>query len=360
MTDREYLVLVYSFTPFGPMRTKLLLSYFETARKIWEADTKVLAKVGLKGELIEKFETYRHNLDKKDYFNRLKNNSINFVTIGDKNYPRALLGLDDAPIVLYVKGELSINNLDAVAIVGSRKMSAYGKEVAQKFASQLAQFGVVIVSGMARGVDTAAHEGSLAVGGKTIAVLACGLDIIYPPENHQLAKKITEKGAIISEFPVGYPPVKNNFATRNRIISGLSKAIIVVEGLKKSGTLLTASHAAEQGKTVFAVPGQITSPNSEAPHYLIKNGAKFAFSTEDIVEELGLQLKVDAEAMNAVLPSGKEEKELLEILEVEPLHINDIVRKSTLDTPVVVASLTGMELKGMVKNLGGGTYKKTS
>lgn len=173
-------------------------------------------------------------------------------------------------------------------------MTPYGKEVAQYFSREIAGCGVVIISGLARGIDTVAHRGALSVGGRTIAVVANGLDAIYPPENTALAGEIVEKGgAILSEYPLGHPALPLNFRFRNRIVSGLSKALVVVEGLKRSGTLITASHAADQGRTVFAVPGQITSPTSEAPHFLLQNGARMALSPKDILDELSLEVKVD-------------------------------------------------------------------
>ena len=186
-----------------------------------------------------------------------------------------------------------------------------------------------------------------------------GLDSVYPPENADLAEKIIKSdGAILSEYPLGMPALPINFAIRNRIVSGLSAAVVVIEGAEKSGTLLTASHAAEQGKTVFAVPGQITSPMSAAPHFLLRNGAKIATSATDILEELDLQIKVDKEKIEKIMPSTKEEVKLIEILEVEPLHLDELVRITGGKTADISARLTIMEMKGIVRNLGGGIYRK--
>lgn len=288
MTDDEYLVIFYSFSFFGPIRTKLLLNYFKTAKKIWTSSLEELEATGLKSVIVERFGYYRNQFDPVKYFLDLKKHGIKYLTFWNKKYPVNLKDLDDSPCVLYLKGNLKIRDCKAISIVGSRKMTLYGKKVTEDFSGELARKGITIVSGLARGVDTQAHLSALKAGGRTIAVLACGLDRVYPPENLRLAKKIEENGALISEYPIGFPPLKYHFVERNRIISGLGKVVLVVEGEKKSGTLLTASHAANQGKSVFAIPGPITSPLSAAPHFLIQNGARIAFSPEDILEELDL------------------------------------------------------------------------
>ncbi len=358
MTEKESLVALSSYVSFGPVRIKLLASFFGSYKKVWKANAKQLNKVGLKSERVVDFISYREKFNPETYFNRLKQLSINYLTIGDKTYPQNLKDLDGAPYVLYVKGRLLSSDANAVSIVGSRKATFYGKEVAERFGGELARFGVTIISGLARGIDTASHRAALSAGGRTIAVLGCGLDSVYPPENYKLAEVIAQHGALISEYPLGYPAMPNNFANRNRIISGLSKAVLVIEGAQKSGTLLTASHALEQGKAVFAVPGQITSPNSFAPLYLIKNGATVATSTKDILDELNLQLKVDKDAVEKIIPTNKNEGQILDVLENEPRHIDEIVRICSLETAEISARLTVMELKGLVKNLGQGVYKK--
>src|SRR4030042_4611311 len=292
MTEREYLVLLYSFIPFSPVRINLLISYFKNSKNVWNASSKELLEVGLRASTVEKFNRYRNQINPINYFLRLNSNSVDFVTFLDKDYPKNLKNLDGAPCVLYIKGKLKKSDENAIAIVGSRKMTNYGKEVSCKFSQELAGLGVTIVSGLARGIDTEAHKCVLEVGGRTIAVLAGGLDNIYPPENFSLATKIIDSGgAILSEYPLGYPSYKGNFVNSNRIISGLSKAILVIEGEKRSGTLLTASHAANQGRPVFEVPNAIPSPTSGAPLFLIQNGAKAVTCTKDILEELNLHLK---------------------------------------------------------------------
>ncbi len=359
MTESQFLTAIYAFNYFGPARVNLLLSYFKKAKKIWSAGTKEFIKIGISGSRALEFDNFRKGFDIEEYFKRLKKLKIGVVTILDSNYPQNLKGLDGAPSVLYYKGKLKTSDINSVAIVGSRKMTSYGREVTQKFSGELASFGVTIVSGLARGVDTAAHRACLDAGGRTIAVLGNGLDFMYPPENTKLAEEILRKGgAIISEYPLGYPALPANFATRNRIVSGISSAVIVIEGAEKSGTLLTAGHAGEQGKIVFAVPGQITSPLSFAPLYLLKNGARIATETKDILEELNMQVVLDRDKVEKVMPGTKLEEKIVAILENEPLHLDELVRISKFETSEILSSLTIMEMKGIVKNLGQGVYKK--
>jgi DNA processing protein len=359
MTESEYLTAIYAFSFFGPARLKLLLSYFKKAKKIWTASKSELEETGLSEKKVSEFVGYRKNFDIEEYFKKLGTYKVKVVTIFDKDFPKNLKDLDGAPLALYYKGSLDSLNLNSIAIVGTRQMTSYGKEVTERFSSELGNLGVTIISGLARGVDTTAHRACLSVGGKTVAVLGNGLDSVYPPENTQLAAEIVKSGgAIISEYPLGYPALPVNFAIRNRIVSGLSDAVIVIEGAEKSGTLLTANHAAEQGKTVFAIPGQITSPLSAAPLYLLKNGAKMATSVKDILDELDLQVKVDKERIQKIVPDTKEEGELLEILKNEALYLDELVRISGSKTSEISARLTIMEMKGMVKNLGKGMYRK--
>jgi len=358
MTEKQYLTCVSAYIPFGPVHTKLLLDYFGSAKAIWDVSSEKLEKIGLSLKKADGFDRFRAEFNTKAYFEKQEKLQIDIITIFDKDYPINLKQIDSAPFVIYKKGKLKASDENAIAIVGSRKMTSYGKEVASMFSTSLAGYGLTIVSGLARGIDTQAHKHSLLAGGRTIAVLGCGLDKIYPPENNQLAKEIVKYGALISEFPLGYPAIPINFAARNRIISALSKAVIVVEGAEKSGTLLTASHAADQGKIVFAVPGQITSPLSAAPFYLLKNGAKMLTCIGDILDELAIETMVDRNKVERILPSSKKEEKILTILENEQLHLDEIARISSWDTADVSARLTIMELKGLVKHLGRGLYKK--
>jgi DNA processing protein len=360
MTEKEYLIALSTFISIGPMRTKLLLSYFKSAKKIWSASCKDLLEVGLGEKLVTKFLEHRKKFDVERYFLNLKKESVNAVTINDPDYPENLKDLEDAPFVLYVKGVLKRTDSRAVAIVGTRMMTSYGREVTQKLAGELASYGITIISGLALGVDAESQRSALSAGGRTIAVLASGLDIISPLTNKQLALDIISKnsGAVVSEYPLGYGPFPYDFPVRDRLISGLSKAVVVIEGRMKSGTFYTVNAAAAQNRPVFAVPGPITSPASEGPNYLIQNGAKPITSARDVLDELHLQLKVDPEAVEKVMPGSPIESKIVEILECEPLHLDEVVRMTGIATAEVSARLTIMEMKGLVRNLGGGIYKR--
>lgn len=290
MTERETWLAISAFVPIGPTRFGSLIRHYRTAEAIWKATRSDLQNFGLTDNLVNKFNVYRKSFDITNFKVKLKKLSIEYVTLFDKNYPQNLKEIESPPFVLYFKGDIRICNKLSIAIVGSRKITEYGKFVAEKFSKELSSRGIVIISGLARGVDTAAHKSTLQVKGKTISVLGCGLNIIYPPENFGLADEIVEKdGVLISEYPLDYPVFPSNFNARNRIISGLSHGVLVVEGAENSGTLLTAKHAAYQGREVFAVPGQINSPNSWVPHFLIKQGAKITTEVSDIMESLGIE-----------------------------------------------------------------------
>jgi len=288
MTEKEYLVGLYAYTNFGPKRLRLLLSFFGNAREVWNSSKKELVEVGLSEGLVDGFLIHKRQFNFKKYFERLKELSINFVTIKDLNYPKNLIDLEDSPIVLYIKGSLSDRDNKSISVVGTRKNTLYGELVTKTFVKNLVKEKFTIISGLARGIDTIAHKTCLEQKGRTIAVLACGLDQIYPPENLNLSQEVCKNGALISEYPLGYQIKASNFVNRNRIISGISKATLVIEGAKKSGTLLTASQAALQGRTVFAVPGDVRSFLSAAPHFLIRNGATLATSSQDIIDELNI------------------------------------------------------------------------
>ncbi len=359
MTEKEYLIATAAFTYFGPVRIRLLVSYFKTAKRVWESSRSELLKIGLPEKKVTEFIDFRKKFQHELYFKRLEKLGIKTTTYIDKDFPTNLKNLSGAPVVLYYKGSISSLKRNSVAVVGARKMTSYGREVAENFSGTLASFGVTIISGLAHGVDTVAHKACLLAGGNTIAVLGCGLDYIFPTENTILAGEIVKKGgALISEYPLGYPALPPNFAVRNRIISGLSTCVLVIEGAEKSGTLLTASHAADQGKTVFAVPGQITSPLSGAPLYLLRNGAKIATEPRDILDELDMEVKVDREKMEKVVPDNPMEEKLMKYLETEPYHLDELVRITGSQTSEISARLTIMEMKGLVRNLGGGKYKR--
>lgn len=286
LNDREYLLALSTFISFGSSRITLLIEYFGNAKNAWNAKANELISIGISSRMVGSFIDYRKKFSLEKYLQTLRKDNASFVTLNEKDYPSNLKEISFPPIVLYIKGKLTKDQEKIIAIVGTRKMTSYGEKITRLFSSRLSSLGYTIVSGLARGVDTKAHKQSLYKKGGTIAVLGSGFSTIYPPENRSLAEAIIGNGgALVTEYPFYYPIRPQNFAARNRIISGLSKAIVVVEGRRKSGTLLTASHAAEQGRNVFAVPGPIDSVMSEAPFFLIKNGAFIATSVEDILKE---------------------------------------------------------------------------
>lgn len=291
LTEREYYLGFSVFPDIGPRRFQLLKGYFGSAKSAWEASESELFKINLGAKIISNFTDFRNNFSFSQFINNLQYKKIRFLTLKDENYPKLLKEIPDPPIVIYLRGnwdqteKLNIK----VGVVGTRRMTAYGKNSTQKIVSGLAQNGVTIVSGLAEGIDTIAHKTAIENNGKTIAVLGSGIDVIYPISNFDLYFQIIKKeGLIVSEYPPGFKPTKSSFPLRNRIISGLSNAVVVIEGKKTSGALITAKYALDQGKEVFAVPGPINSPTSEATTYLIKQGATIASNAGDIIEELHL------------------------------------------------------------------------
>ncbi|PIU41777.1 MAG: DNA-protecting protein DprA [Candidatus Omnitrophica bacterium CG07_land_8_20_14_0_80_42_15] len=274
----------------------------------------------------------------------------------DPKYPKNLRDTYDPPEVLYVNGELLPQDEAAVALVGTRRPTYYGMQACEKLSYDLALYGITIVSGMARGIDTAAHRGALKAGGRTIAVLGSGHDNIYPKENKKLYEEITKSGAVVSEFPDDTPPYKWNFPQRNRVISGLSLGVVVIEAPKKSGALITVDFALEQGREVFAMPGKVNSLASEGTHQLIKDGAKLVENANDIIEELEIKLKKflkeNKTKENNLLLDEKEE-EICRFLTDEPKHIDEIALESKIPVNKVLSVLTQLVIKRVVKELPG-------
>lgn len=267
------------------MRFKLLHDYFGSAELIWKADYKCLIATGLTGGLVDRFVTFRNNFDFGEHQTELSKKEIKFYCLVDEEYPEILKQIPDPPLAIFIKGDLG--NLEkAIAVVGTRRMTGYGGRACASLCKDLVLAGATIVSGMARGIDTVAHRTALENGGRTVAVLGTGVDIIYPPENREIYYKILKNGAVVSEISPGSDVEKGAFRFRNRIISGLSKGVVVVEGAKESGSLITARYALDQGRDVFAVPGPINSVMSEGPAYLISQGAKLIMSGQEVIEEI--------------------------------------------------------------------------
>jgi DNA processing protein len=278
---------------------------------------------------------------------------VRIITFLSPQYPKTLLEVPDHPPFLYVKGTLRADEL-SVAIVGSRRASNYGATTAERLARDLSTQGITIVSGLARGIDTAAHRGALRAEGRSVGVLGCGIDIVYPRENQQIFNEIQNKGALVSEFPMGTEPRAENFPRRNRIISGISRGVLVVEAAKNSGSLITAQYALEQGREVFAIPGNINYAGSRGSHSLIKQGAKLVECVEDILEELPQARKaVNARVPDAVRELSPLDAKLVTLLAPNPLHIDEIITKSALTAPEVSAILLRLELNGLITQLPG-------
>jgi DNA processing protein len=282
---------------------------------------------------------------------------ITALTWEDAAYPSRLKEIDDAPPVIYVRGQLEAVDELAVAVVGTRRPTPYGRQVAEEFSYQLAANRITVVSGLARGIDAIAHRAGLQAGGRSLAVLACGLDITYPPEHLKLAREISENGALISEQPLGTQPRGDYFPRRNRILSGLSLGVLVIEGDLKSGAMITARQALDQNREVFAVPGSIFSPQSRGPNTVIQRSeAKLVLSVDDVLQELNLTTAPQQIAMQELVPATDTEAEVLRHISKEAVHIDDVCRDSGLPAATVSSLLAMMELKGMVRQMGPAAY----
>ncbi|MFZ5801098.1 MAG: DNA-processing protein DprA [Candidatus Omnitrophota bacterium] len=368
MDEQESLIALNLIESFPAVKLRRLFDHLGSGKKILSALPEELTRVeGITAVLARKIgQIEKYRVEKE--LSLLKKHHFKVITINDKDYPQNLRSLPDAPLVLYVKGSFTPEDAQAVAIVGSRRASMYGISCARKFSRELAELGITVVSGMARGVDTASHEGALSVKGRTIAVLGSGLLNIYPPENKKLAEKIAQAGAVISEFPLETAPFAYNFPRRNRIISGISLGVVVAEAAKNSGALITAGCALEQGREVFAVPGKVDSTNSQGVNALIRQGAKLTANIEDILEELRLPLnenfkraRQESKAKAAPHPSlSAAEHSLLQGLSDSPVHLNELLENSSLQLNEVMSLLTQLELRRVVKQLPGKFFVKVN
>lgn len=340
----------------GAVRLKRLLDVFGDLQSAWNASAEDLQSAGLTNKLIDNLVKLRSEISLELIWDDIQAQGIRLLTWEDEDYPKRLADVDNPPPVLYVRGELLPEDHWAVAVVGTRRVTAYGRQVTERIAQTLARCGVTLVSGLARGVDGIAHQAVLDAGGRTLAVLGCGVDRIYPPEHRNLAEKIISNGAMISDYAVGTPPEAHNFPPRNRIISGLSMATVVVEAGIKSGALITANFAVEQGREVFAVPGNILSPTSKGTNKLIQQGAHPLLDPEEILETLELRLISEQREARTVLPSDATEAQLFDLLSREPMHVDEIRAQIGMPIEKVTAALAMMELKGLVRKASGMRY----
>jgi len=363
-TDRKYYWVALHLIPgLGSITLKKLIEKFESPEKVFEANVSELMEInGLGRETAKKIYEKCYTSEPSKYLKRVEGCGARVILYEDPAYPSILREIHDPPMLLYIKGSDFPPNLTFIGVVGSRNPTHYGLKAAEKIGQGLARRGLGVVSGMARGIDSAAHWGCLGGRGFTVAVLGTGIDIVYPQSNKDLFQKIIQQGAVISEFPLGSPPEPKNFPIRNRIISGLSKGIVVVEATMKSGSLITASLALEQGRDVFAVPGSINSFKSTGSHFLIKQGARLIENSDDILEELGLNYryvpKTDTFKEAPIPPMGDAEKVIYEMIGDYPIHIDQIVRQGNFEPGEVLGILMKLELKGIIKQLPGRMFVK--
>lgn len=354
--SRIYWVALNHIKGIGAVRLRMLLDTFGSAQAAWHAPADALRSAGLSAKVIENFLQMRKTLDLTALEERLQAQKIQVILWDDAEYPQLLRSIAQPPPVLYVRGTLLPEDDWAVALVGTRRMTPYGRQVTEELAALLAQHGGTVVSGMARGVDAIAHQTAIRNGGRTLAVLGCGVDRVYPPEHRALAEHIIQHGALISDYAPGTPPDAVNFPPRNRIIAGLSRAVVVVEAGETSGALITADFAAEQGREVFAVPGSIYAPQSKGPNCLIQNGARPLLNAAEILEMLNLNQVVEQRAARKALPADPLEAQLLNLLSQQPVHIDELGLMAELPISQISSTLAIMELKGMVRQVGGMNY----
>ncbi|MCX6080043.1 MAG: DNA-processing protein DprA [Chloroflexi bacterium] len=356
MEDKRYWVGFTLVKGIGAVRLQTLIDHFGDVGTAWNASPFDLVAAGIGPKLAERVIQVRNKVNLDEYMAQAENNSIKILTWNDAEYPAHLKEIDQPPPVIYMRGDVTQEDSWAVGIVGTRAVTPYGRQVTEELATVLAQNGVTIVSGLARGVDAVAHHAALKAGGRTLAVLGSGVDKIYPPEHRQLAEKIFQHGAVISDYPPGTPPESANFPPRNRIISGLSMAVVVVEAGEISGALITAQFAADQGRDVFAVPGPVYAPQSKGTNRLIANGARILLQPADMLEALDLTRNVERREVRRVVPSDATEAALLGYLGAQPVHVDEIRNQLSLPIEKISAALTMMELKGMVRQVGGMNY----
>jgi DNA processing protein len=360
MSELKYWLGFNLVKGIGPAKVQALIGYFGSLDSAWHASELELRKIGFDQRAIDSFLTTRPTLNLDACLSQAEAAGVTLLTWDSPGYPTYLREIPGAPPLLYMHGTIQEVDRWAVAVVGTRRLTSYGRQATRDIVTGLVRNGVTIVSGLAKGVDAIAHQTALDAGGRTIAVLGSGLDCIYPSENRSLAAKISAgRGALISEYGMGVQPEAKNFPPRNRVISGLSLGVIVVEAGERSGALITSKFALEQDREVFAVPGSINSPASRGPNRLIQQGAKLVTSADDVIDELNLTMVAEKTAVQLALPESAEEAALLSQLSTQPVHIDELSRTSGMAPSLVSSTLTLMELKGTVQQVGGMNYALT-
>ncbi|PKB73359.1 MAG: DNA protecting protein DprA [SAR202 cluster bacterium Io17-Chloro-G7] len=357
MEDLKYWVALSRVPLLGTVRFRRLETYFGDLRSAWEAGPSELKAAGIEDGPIRELLAVRDTVSPDAELKKLERASVRPIPWSHPEYPWRLKEIPDPPPVLYVKGTLQPEDDRSVAVVGTRGPTVYGKEAAAVLSADLARSGLTIVSGLARGIDGIAHRASLDNGGRTIAVVANGLDIVYPSEHSGLSRRIEQQGAVVSEYPLGVRPNPRSFPRRNRLISGLSLGTLVIEASDTSGAIWTVQHALEQDREVFCIPGSIFSPTSNFTNRMIKQGAKLVSGYQDVLEELNLNLVGQQVAQQYEMPmdlgaNDDAESDLLKHLDEQPLHIDDIRRIASLPITTVSSMLSILELKGKVRQVG--------
>ncbi len=360
-TDRECLIGLNLIPQLTPKRAKRLFAHFDSFAAIWEAPAARFCELFGSAVLGEAIASGRSDAAVDQERTRADAAGVRIVTLVDSEYPALLREIDDPPLALYVRGRLPVDTTTAIAIVGTRRGTQYGKMVGAKLASQLALRGISVVSGLAAGIDAAAHQGTLDVGGHTIAVLGCGVDIPYPKRNQPLYERIAVEGTVMSEYPLGMRPAKWTFPQRNRILSGLSRGVVVVQAPERSGSLITARLALEQGREVFAVPGNISTTTSAGTNRLIQQGAKLVESAEDILEEFRdlrrmVRSAPSAEGSEDDATLTERERRVYELISLEPVHVDDIIARADLSPTEASHVLLLLQLEDLVVEVEGGCY----
>lgn len=357
MTDEHiYWVAFNLIKGIGAVRLQTLLDHFGDLSLAWKASTVELESSGLSPKIIQNIQKMRQQVDLERIMADIERQHIQILTWQDEKYPARLKEITQPPPVLYLRGSYELEDAWAVAVVGTRHITAYGRQVAEELGSFLGSHGITVISGLARGVDAVAHTAALDAGGRSLAVMGSGVDRLYPPENRQLADRLIEAGGLISDYAPGTPPDSANFPPRNRIISGLSLAVVVVEAGLESGAMITANFAAEQGREVFAVPGNIHAPQSAGTNRLIQDGAHPLLDPHEILTALELTCVEEKIATRRSLPADPTESRLLDEIGFEPVHADDLSARLDLPIETVSAALTVMELKGMIRQVGGMSY----
>ena len=355
--DTKYWLGLSMVEGLGPRTFSKLYSHFGSAKSIWKASSRYLRGFGLLEKVGDALIRARGIIDLDKELARVVSCGVHLLRWDDGGYPPNLKYTANPPFLLYVKGRLLPQDNLALAVVGTRRCTAYGQRVTTEIVRDLVSSGMTIVSGMALGIDSFAHRAALSASGRTVAVCGCGLNRVYPPENRGLAQEIVRNGALVSEFPLNFPPTRGNFPARNRIISGLSLGVLVCEAPEKSGALITASCAAEQGRPVFAVPGSVFNHSSRGAGRLIQDGAKLVFDASDILVDLSRELRRVSRVTREFTPETTEEGEIFKILASgEPVHVDRLVRTSGLPTSLVLSTLTQLAMRGVVGEVGGGRW----